>query len=61
MNRLVYRRSEKDAQSRLRTFVSESEFNRDVSILAKRAQKAYTITFPSTVKKAQGEAFEKND
>lgn len=30
-------------------------------MLAKRAQKAYTITFPSTVKRAQGEAFEKND
>ena len=60
MNRIVYRRNEKTKQSVVRLFVSEMEFNRDISILVKGAQTARTVAFPTTLKKASGGVFENN-
>lgn len=50
MNRVVYRRGEKTAQSRMRIFVSESEFDREMSLVVKQFREARTVVFPKTVR-----------
>lgn len=49
INRVVYNRKAKDAQ-RIRLFVAEAEFDRDMSQFAKEAKKTRTVAFPSTVR-----------
>lgn len=50
MNRVVYKRSEKTEQSRMRIFVSESEFDREMSLVVKQFREARTVIFPNTVR-----------
>ena len=58
INRVAYKRKEKTEQSRVCLFISESEFNRDISILVKGAKSIKLVTFPRTVRDAHTGAFE---
>lgn len=58
INRVAYKRKEKTEQSRVRLFVSESEFNRDISMLVKGAKSIKLVTFPRTIRDAHTGAFE---
>lgn len=60
MNRIVYKRHEKDSQSRIQLFVSESEFDRSISLFAKAAEGIKLVTTPSTVKETRYDTFVEN-
>ena len=60
MNRLVYVRSEKDVESRVRLLVSELELDRDMSSLVGVAKSVKLVTFPRSIKEVRCRTFKSN-
>lgn len=60
VNRIVYERDEELAHSKIQLFVSESEFDRGISIIVKGARTVRTVIFPDTVREVKCGAFDKN-
>ena len=60
MNRIVYKKTEKDVRLRIQIFVSESEFDRSISAIVKAANDIKSVTFPNSIKEARTGVFKKN-
>ena len=61
MNRVVYRQTEENTQSRIQLFIAQSEFDRSISAIVKGAETVRTIAFPGTTKEVRSRVFEKNE
>ena len=61
MNRIVYRRTEENTQSRTQLFIAQSEFDRSISAIVKGAETVRTIAFTGTTREIRSRAFEKNE
>ena len=60
INRVVYRRTEEHAQSRIQLFIAQSEFDRSISVVVKGAEDIKSVTFPGTIRDAHSTVFEKS-